>query len=63
MNIFNFLTKKNDDEIEELYNSLIQSAKISRNKSVIKKWLIKQRANSSRYTLSEDDERTILKWI
>ena len=29
--------KKNDDELDDLYNSLIQSAEISRNKSVIKK--------------------------
>ena len=55
--------KKNDDEIEDLYNSLIQSAEISRNKSVIKKWLIEKRARSTRYTLSENDEKTISKWI
>jgi hypothetical protein len=53
---------ENDDEIEELYNSLLQSAEISRRKCVIKKWLI-EKGNSVSYTLSKDDESTISKWV
>ena len=53
---------ENDDEIEDLYNSLLQSAEISRSKSVIKKWMIKKRDSTS-YTLSSDDENKISKWV
>jgi len=53
---------KNDDEIEELYNSLLKSAEISRSKSVVKKWLIKKRDSAS-YTLSRDDESAIYRWV
>ena len=54
---------KNDDEIEDLYNSLFQSAEISRSKSAIKKWLIEKRASTSYYTLSMSDESAISKWV
>ena len=55
--------KKNDDQIEDLYNSLFRSAQISRNKSAIKKWLIGKRASTSCYTLSMNDEGSISKWV